>query len=155
MWNFMLTPDGKWGAKKSHLKKKFLKGLERQNLWNQTILELYTDDNKSKYFSNSKGIFKSANTIYKKLYTMETASKAATTEFLRKISNWKKISNEQFILSETKTSLEIIKFVNSQTNNKSPGNDHLTAEFYKHFFNEVAPALLDVYDSWKKLECYF
>ena len=47
---------------------------------------------------------------------------------------------------------EIIKSINSETNNKSPGNDGLlTREFHKHFSNEVAPVLLVVYDSWGKL----
>ena len=36
--------------------------------------------------------------------------------------------------------------MNSETNNKSPGNDGFTAEFYKHFSNELALVLLDVYD---------
>ena len=40
---------------------------------------------------------------------------------------------------------------NSQTNNKSPGNDGLKAKFCKHFSNELAPVLLDVYDSWGNL----
>ena len=33
---------------------------------------------------------------------------------------------------------EIIKSINSQTNNKSPGNVGLIAEFYKHFSSELA-----------------
>ena len=75
-------------------------------------------------------------------------STVATTEFLSKIPNRKKIFNEHFNLCEAKISLdEITKYINSETNNKSPGNDDLTAEFYKHFSNELAPALLDVYDS--------
>ena len=44
-----------------------------------------------------------------------------------------------------------IKSINSETNNKSPGNDGLTAEFYKNFSNELASVLLDVYDSFAKL----
>ena len=40
-----------------------------------------------------------------------------------------------------------IKSVNSETNNKSPGNDCLTREFYKHFSNELTTIFLDVYDS--------
>ena len=44
-----------------------------------------------------------------------------------------------------------MKSINSQANNKSPGNDGLKAVFYKHFSNELAPVLLDVYDSWGKL----
>ena len=67
------------------------------------------------------------------------------------IYNRKKISNERFNLCEAKISLgEIIKSINSQKN-ESPGNDSLTAEFYKHFPNELAPVLLHVYDSWGNL----
>ena len=46
---------------------------------------------------------------------------------------------------------EIIKSINSETNNKSPGNDGFTAESYKHFSKELARVLLEVYDSWAKL----
>ena len=60
--------------------------------------------------------------------------------------------NEDFTLCERETYLDkIIKSINSQINNKSPGNDGLKAVFYKHFSNELAPVLLDVYDSWGKL----
>ena len=40
-------------------KNAFFKVLERQNMQNQTIFELYTDNNKSKYSSNPKDILKS------------------------------------------------------------------------------------------------
>ena len=63
---------------------------------NQTIFELYTDDNKSKYSSNPKDILKSAKKNYEKLYTKHTST-AATTEFVCRIPNRKKISNEHFL----------------------------------------------------------
>ena len=118
---------------------------------NQTIFELYTDDNnKSKYSSNPKDILKSAEKIMK-LYTKWTST-AATTDFVCKISNRKKISNEHFNLCEAEISLdEIIKSINYETS-KSPDNDGLTAEFYGHFSNELAPVLLGVYDSWEKFD---
>ena len=47
--------------------KTFSKLLERQNVQNQIIYELYTDDNKSKYSSNPKNIFKSAKKFMKNL----------------------------------------------------------------------------------------
>ena len=107
------------------------KVLERQNMQNQTILELYTDDNKSKYSSNPKDILK-CEKKYENLYIKQTST-AATTEFVGKILNKKNISNEHFNLCEAEISLdEIIKSVNSETNNKPPGNDGLKAEFYKH-----------------------
>ena len=42
---------------------------------------------------------------------------------------------------------EIIKSTNSETNNKSPGNNGFAAGFYKKFRNALATVLLDVYDS--------
>ena len=82
-----------------------------------------------------------------KLYT-KWASRAAITEFVWKIPNRKKISYEHFNLCEAESSSdEMIKSINSETNNKPPGNDGLTAEFYRHFSNELAPVLLGVYYS--------
>ena len=99
---------------------------------NQTIFELYTDDNKSKYSSNPMNILKSAKKIMK-LYTKWTST-AATTEFVCKIPNRKKISNEHFHFCEAEISLdEIMKSINSETN-KPPDNNGLTAEFYKHLY---------------------
>ena len=86
---------------------------------NQTIFELYTDDNKSKYSSNPN------DKKIMKLYTRWTST-AATTQFVCKIINRKKISNEHFNLCEAEMSLdEIIKSINSETNKQSPGNDGL------------------------------
>ena len=111
-----------------------------QSTWNteyaKPISELYTDDNKWKYFSDPNNIFKSAKKYYEKLYTKVTASKAAASKFLSKIPDRKKMSDEKLNLCKAKISLdEIIKSINSQTNNKPSGNDNLTAEFYKHFSN--------------------
>ena len=75
---------------------------------NQTIFELYTDDNKSKYCSNPMNILKSGKKIMK-LYTKCT-SRASTTEFVWKIPNRKKMSYEHFNLCEAEISLgEIMK----------------------------------------------
>ena len=119
MLSFLPTSDGSCRAKIPQ--KPFSKYFERQNLQNQTISELNTDDNKSKYSNNPKDIFSTAKKINETLYTKETTSKAATTEFLTKVLNIKKISSDEFI-----------KSINSQTN-ESPSNDGLTTEFYKHF----------------------
>ena len=58
---------------------------------NQTIFELYADDNKSKYSSNPKDILKSEKN--EELYIKWTSA-TATTKFVRKIPNREKISNE-------------------------------------------------------------
>ena len=96
-------------------------------------------------------IFKSPKKIIE-LYTKWT-SKADTTEFVWKIPNRKKISNEHFNVCEAEISLvEIIKSIKFDTNDKPPGSDGLTAEIYRHFLNELVPVLLGVYDSWGKFD---
>ena len=106
MLNFVLTSDESWRAKNSQKPLKILKILQKQNLQNQTTSELCIGDNKLNCSSNPKGIFKSAKKNYEKLYTKETASQSAITEFLSKISSRKKISNEKFNLCTVKISLD-------------------------------------------------
>ena len=114
---------------------------------NQTLSELYTDDNKSKYSSNLKDIFKSEKKSYEKLYTKETTSIATTIEFPSNILIRQKISNEKINLFVAKISLyEIMKSITFQTNNKSPGSASRIAELYKHLSNELSPVLLDIQD---------
>ena len=115
----------------------------KQNMQNQTKSELSTDDEKSKYSSNPNDILKPAKNFYEKLYTKETSSKTATPEIISTIStsvsNRKKIWNKQFQHCEANNFLEkVIKFINSQTNIKSPGNDSLTAKFYIYLSNELS-----------------
>ena len=45
----------------------------------------------------------------------------------------------------------MIKFINSQTNDKSSGNDTFTVDLYKHFSNELASFLLDIFTFCGKL----
>ena len=74
-----------------------------------------------------------------KRYTKWTST-AATTEFVCKIPNRKKISNEHFNLCEAEISLdEIIKSINSETNNKPPGNQYfftILLSLYILFYHE-------------------
>ena len=80
----------------------FFKVVERLNLEDQTISELYTDDNKSKYSRNSKDNFKFEKKFFEKLYSKETTSKFSATKFFSKSPNRKQIFNEQFNLCEVK-----------------------------------------------------
>ena len=66
-----------WDLEGDKCSKAFFKVLERQNLQNETKSESHADDNRSKYSSNPKDIFKSAKKFYEKLYTKETTSKAS------------------------------------------------------------------------------
>ena len=140
----MLTLDAIWRAKIAlKLSSKYYRMTEYAKSNNVWIT--YTDDVNQNILAVLRTFWNLQKIFYKKLCTKETTSKAATVEFLSKISNRKKISNEDFTLCEAGTSLdEIIKSI------FSTNNDGLKAVFYKHFLNELAPVLLDVYDSWAK-----
>ena len=84
MLNFRLI---RWELGSEKFPKTFFIVLERQNLQIETISGLYTVNNKSKYSSNPKDIFKYAKNIYKKLNNKEITSKVPTTKFLGKIPN--------------------------------------------------------------------
>ena len=81
---------------------------------------------------NILAILRTFLNLKKKLW--KTTHQANFHTFVRKIPNRKKISNEHFNLCEAEISLdEIIKFTNSETNIKPPGNDGLTAEIMGTF----------------------
>ena len=128
----MLPLGRSWSTKNGpKLSSKYLK----EKIWKlQTIFQLYNDDKKWKYSSNPKDILKSEKKNYENSTPTSTATSA--TEFISKIPYRKKISNEHFNLLEAEISLdEIIKSINFETNNKSPGNDGVTSKFYKNFSN--------------------
>ena len=142
----------RWDLEEEKCSKTFFRVIERQHMQNQTISELYTDKQNSIYSSDPNEILNSAKKFYENLYSKENVSRDAIDELLNKIPIKKQISREHFDLCEAEISLdEIYKAIDSQKNNKSPGNDGLTAEFYKHFSKDLAPILLEVYDSWKQL----
>ena len=108
--------------------------MELTDMQNQTISELYTDDEKSKYSSNPNDILKTLKNFYEKLYAKETTSKTATAKLFSKMSNQKKISNEHFHHCEAIIFLETVtKSINSQTYHKSSGNNSLQQNFIKTF----------------------
>ena len=142
----------RWDLEGEKCSKSFFNILERQHMQNQTISELYIDDEKSKTSENPKDILNSAKKFYESLYTREKISQPAINKLLNKILINKKLSNEHFKLCETVLSIVVVlNAIKSQKNNKSPGNDGITAEFYLHFSNEIAPVLLEVYNSWKQI----
>ena len=67
---------------------------------NQTIFELYTDDNKPKYFGSPKDILKSA----KKKSTLSELPQLPLLNLFRRFLTEKKISNEDFNLCKAEIS---------------------------------------------------
>ena len=120
---------------------KYFFNLEKRNNNRKTITKLQTDDNEIE-----KEEDKSLETIekfHKDLYSSKiTVSQVNFDEFIGDIEI-PKLDNEEknelqglFTLEECKKVLETFK------NNKSPGEDGFTAEFYKHVFDLVGTDLI-------------
>ena len=77
--------------------KTFFNTLERLNMQNQIIFELYTDDNKSKQFSNPTDILKSAQKFMKKS-TPSKLPQLLQLNFLEKLLIERKYLMSTFIL---------------------------------------------------------
>ena len=56
----------------------------KDNMQNQTVSELYADDNKTKYSSNPNDILKSVENFYEKVYTKRQRQKLLILNFLAK-----------------------------------------------------------------------
>ena len=93
-----------------------------QSIWMTEYAKLnniwitYTDDVNQNILAVLRTFWNLQKIFYEKLYTKETISKAATTEFLSKMSNRKKDFNEDFTLCEAGTSSDEI--INSIFSNK-------------------------------------
>ena len=70
----------KWELESEKCSKTFFKVLEMQNMQNQTISDLYADDNKSRISNNPQDIVKLVKNYYEKIYTKEAASAASTSK---------------------------------------------------------------------------
>ena len=85
-----------------------------QSNWNteytksNNIWIVYTDDINQNILAVLRTLSNLQKRVYEKLYTKETTSKVATNEFLSKIPNRKKISNEGLNFCEVETSLDEI-----------------------------------------------
>ena len=115
----------RWELEGEKYSKAFSKVLERQNLQNQIISELYPKD-----------IFKSAKKIVKHFKPRRQLPKLLLLNVLAKFLTERKflVNNLTFVRQKYLQ----IKSINSETN-ESPGDNGLKAEFHKHVSNELTP----------------
>lgn len=94
---------------------------------------------------NSKDIASFCSNFYSKLYKSNYCKDSASL-FFQSLKEVKSISkDEQLACDKTITISEVIEGIEGLKNNKSPGTDGLTAEFYKNFAEELAPFLLKMF----------
>ena len=125
---------------------KYFLNLEKRNYNNTYIKKLIKDNNIE--ISEISEIIKEEQTFYKSLYSSKTKVKNKQN-LITYLSNTKlpTLTCEEKTMCESNLSLEEIeKALMSLPNNKSPGADGLTTNFFKFFWVDIGSILLESYN---------
>ena len=99
-----------------------------------------TDENTGQSHIENKDIIKVFENFYKDLYTSHDGDDDICRQIL---CNVNPLSEEDSGFTIKKDMLKFV--ISSMKNNKTPGMDGLTAEFYKTFFEDLCDILIEVY----------
>ena len=116
----------------------------------QTLKKIETSKTKSGNFCSRKvnnpsqrniqNIKACYETLFKRNFSRTNAKKQ---RFLKSVTT-KTLTNEQYDLCENKISkTELFHSMKSMKNNKTPGNDGLTKEFFETFWDELKTPLME------------
>ena len=119
--------------------------LEKNNYCNKLISKLQVDN---KLITNAKEILNEEKHFYEKLYSNPkdhcNEKTRECTEYFAKSSNIPRLTDDQKNkCDEPISEKELLLSIKAMKNNKSPGTDGLTAEFYKFFWNDLKELLLN------------
>ena len=123
---------------------RYFMGLEKSNQGKKSLLNILNDQNQT--MKTQKGIEEHTVKFYKNLFSSRSPGQADIDQYLNStnmnvipedLSDW---------LDRDITLEEMDEVVKGFANNKSPGSDGLTAEFYKHFWGDIRETLHKVFE---------
>ena len=85
--------------------------------------------------------------FYQKLYLSQNINDNTINEYLENFNPTLLDEDEKEDLQTFLTEQEILHAIMEQKDNKSPGEDGITSEFYKKFKLKIAPILTEVYNN--------
>jgi len=122
---------------------KYFFGLEKRNREITSVNKLIINGHTNE---NPKDISCFVSQFYSKLYSPSSQLNEADCFLSNLSTSINKITSDYKNSCDKELNIEeIINCINSLKENKSPGNDGLTGEFYKHFCKDLAPFLLAVF----------
>ena len=125
---------------------KYFFNLEKQNIAKTSIKTLLKED--GSYTKTDTEVIEEGYLFYKNLYKEELASKHEIKDYLNHTNSLRLLNKKEAESLEGKiTRKECELALKNMKNNKSPGSDGLPVEFYKTFWQELNPMLLDSLNS--------
>ena len=116
--------------------------LETHNYLSKIIPKLETAD--GKIITDQNDILKESELFYKKIYSNkdDTSAEINVKEYLKDLNVPKLTNNESNQLEGTLTLQELTNALRNMKNNKSPGTDGYSCEFFKVFWNRLGSFVL-------------
>ena len=120
-------------------------GLEKKRQSHNYISKL--SDEQGTQYTQDKDILNHCATYYTDLYNSRKPKKSNIEKYLNEMKNLPALTYENQLLCEGMiTKLECEKAIKIMKNNKSPGSDGLTIEFYKTFWPDISDILIDSFN---------
>ena len=117
--------------------------LEKTRQNNNRITKLI-DINSKRQYNSDKDILKHCASFYSKLYTSNNPRQDHIDEYLAELQHLPLLSDKDQLICEGKVSiLECEQALKGMKNNKSPGYDGLTVEFYKTFWQDLSDLMIN------------
>ena len=122
---------------------RYFVNLEKQTQCYNVIDRLKSTDNQ--LLTSNSEILEEAASYYEQLYKTRNISTENIDNYLNNVIVNNKLSeNEKFTCDENISLNELSNVISKLNNNKSPGLDGLTPEFYKHFWDELKYPFLNM-----------
>ena len=120
--------------------------LEKARQNNNRITKLI-DINSKRQYNSDKDILKHCASFYSKLYTSNNPRQDHIDEYLAELQHLPFLSDKDQLICEGKVSvLECEQALKGMKDNKSPGYDGLTVEFYKTFWQELSDLMINSFN---------
>lgn len=134
----MIRARVRW-AEEGEKPTKYFCGLESRNYTSKTIFKVKKDDDT--IVNKQEEVLKEVKNFYSKLYQKQESGPEIDTDIdniLKNLQEAPKLSNNEKFELEGEIKLHEISYVlKKMKNNKSPGSDGFTVEFFKFFYNDL------------------
>jgi exonuclease III len=134
-----IRSKAKWIEQGEKPTKYFLK-LEARNFLNKSFMEIEKND--GTILKDCDDILKETKLFYERLYTQQEVSNLNLTEYFKNVDIQKLNEYQSNNLEGELTNAEILTALKNMKNEKSPGPDGFTAEFFKFFWNDLGTFLV-------------
>ena len=124
---------------------RYFMNLEKSKGSKKSITKIITEEKRE--IKDSEGISTETVKFYKRLFSSRNVQQRNISEYLSASNNNSTVTQSTYYEIEQRLEIgELDKGLKNFNNNKSPGSDGLSSEFYSHFWDKIKPILFKLYE---------